>query len=73
MNFVRGITFILFQKKDCKGQEVKQDIMKSRPELSYLTCPVVEFFVHSVRLSIYREAINFWLFWKTISFSRNRI
>jgi hypothetical protein len=53
MNFVRYLAFILFQNKQFKGQEVKQDIMKLRPEFSYLTRLVIEFCVHGVRPSVY--------------------
>jgi hypothetical protein len=41
MNFVRYLAFILFHNIYFKGQEVKQDIMKFRPEFSYLTYPVI--------------------------------
>jgi hypothetical protein len=53
------IAFILFQNK---AQEVKQDTMKCRPEFCYLTCPAIQCCVHSVRPSVYRDAINLWVF-----------
>ena len=62
MNEFCVIVFILFQNKHFKSQEVKQDIMKFRPEFSYLTYLVTEFCVHSVRPSLYKEASNFLLF-----------